>query len=616
MAIAIIDYGAGNLLSIARALTRVGGDVFIATAEEEVARADAVVLPGVGAAGSAMRVLEDSGIAAQLRQRVPMGLPILGICLGMQLFFADLEEGDCAGLGFIPGRVTRLEQHPGCKIPHMGWNTVTWDETRPPTLFAGLPSGFYAYFVHSYRCLADANAAIIPAWTDYGEQLLSAVEAPPPTPLPILTNGEGEPARSPLSIRQDGEGLGVGPAWNVWGMQFHPEKSGEDGLAILRNFVGLVKGGSSERAEGTQAEGARAGEARAEEARAEEAWVIKIAPEGPAGHETRLRGLDSSSQVDEWGETNSEPSPGESVAGTQTSVYGETGAGQDHAPTQPTIPNTGRPAPAGLVAGGPSGANLFARPLARTSAGPQRPFTVYPAIDLLGGKCVRLLHGEYDKVTTYDGDPLEAARRWCDQGAEWLHVVDLDGARQGKPAHLELVARIVREVGLPVRLGGGLRTADDVAAAFAAGVHRVALGTAALDADLLRDLVDHWGEGIEIALDRRGDAVAVAGWQTTVQLTAREWARRAVEAGVRAFLVTDIRRDGALSGANVDLVAQTRDDAGEPDIEITIAGGVTSAEDIRRLARAGANGAVIGRALYDGRIALPDALAAAQEAVC
>src|SRR5215472_11810317 len=99
MAIAIIDYGAGNLLSISRALTRVGGDVFIASTAEEVARADAVVLPGVGAAGSSMRVLEDSGIAAQLRRRVPEGLPLLGICLGMQLFFTDLDEGNCAGLG-------------------------------------------------------------------------------------------------------------------------------------------------------------------------------------------------------------------------------------------------------------------------------------------------------------------------------------------------------------------------------------------------------------------------------------------------------------------------------------------------------------------------------------
>lgn len=271
---------------------------------------------------------------------------------------------------------------------------------------------------------------------------------------------------------------------------------------------------------------------------------------------------------------------------------------------------------------------------------------IYPAIDLLGGRCVRLYQGAFDRATHYDADPLAAARRWRDQGAAWLHIVDLDGARLGHPVHLGIVADIANATSLPLRLGGGLRTADDVANAFAAGVRRVALGTAALDDDLLRRLVQSYtapgrdeGESeplprrqgepapslrrpernamqvIEVALDQRGNEVAVEGWQRMAG-TAAAWARRARVAGVSAFLVTDITRDGTLGGANAALVGATRAAAGDPAAEVTIAGGVTTVADIRALARAGASGAVIGRALYDGRIALPEALAAAQEAAC
>ena len=244
---------------------------------------------------------------------------------------------------------------------------------------------------------------------------------------------------------------------------------------------------------------------------------------------------------------------------------------------------------------------------------------IFPAIDLLGGKCVRLFQGAFDRATHFDADPLDAARRWRDQGATWLHIVDLDGARQGSPVHLPLVAQIARATGLPLRLGGGLRTLEDLAAARDAGVRRVAIGTAALDGAWLRQAVEHFGAQtgdpalvIEVALDRRGSEIAVEGWQRAAG-SAGDWARRAVAAGVRAFLVTDITRDGTLSGANLDLVAATRADVGDVPVAVTVAGGVTTVADLRALARAGADGAVIGRALYDGRINLAAALSAAQE---
>ncbi len=272
---------------------------------------------------------------------------------------------------------------------------------------------------------------------------------------------------------------------------------------------------------------------------------------------------------------------------------------------------------------------------------------IFPAIDLLGGHCVRLYQGDFDAATHFDADPLEAARRWRDQGATWLHIIDLDGARNGHPVHLPIIAAIAREVGLPIQLGGGLRTAADVAEAFDAGIARAILGTAALNAALLAELMSQYGgldeerpgpgaSRIAVALDqhsaRQDDApsstIRVDGWQRTAG-DAATWIHRAIRAGVRSFLVTDISRDGTLAGANVDLVAATLADAqaalpaeqllhasapdGQVPIEVTIAGGVTTVDDIRALASAGAAGAVIGRALYDGRITLPMALVAARQ---
>jgi glutamine amidotransferase len=202
--IAIIDYGAGNLLSLARSLTLGGAESIIVTQPEELSSCQGAILPGVGAAGEAMQKLDKSGMSNALRNLATEQIPLLGICLGMQLFFDWLDEDNCPGLGLFPGKVHELPLKPGIKIPHMGWNKVTW-EAEAPALLSDLRAGFYAYFVHSYYCEPEAHIRLACAWTDHGQSFQSVV------------------------------GLN-----NLWGLQFHPEKSGDDGLQIMRNFVAIV----------------------------------------------------------------------------------------------------------------------------------------------------------------------------------------------------------------------------------------------------------------------------------------------------------------------------------------------------------------------------------------
>ncbi|HLZ23809.1 MAG TPA: imidazole glycerol phosphate synthase subunit HisH [Ktedonobacterales bacterium] len=201
--IVVVDYGAANLLSITRALEACGAPVAVSDSPSVIAAADGVVLPGVGAAGSAMERLRASGADAALRRIADAGRPLLGVCLGMQLFFERLEEDGATGLGLLPGAVTLLP--PGRKIPHMGWNTLTWAPGAPGTaLFSGLQPGVHAYFVHSYACV-PANSVHAAAWTEYGEPLCAAVA------------------------------MG-----GLYGVQFHPEKSGAAGLRMLANWLALV----------------------------------------------------------------------------------------------------------------------------------------------------------------------------------------------------------------------------------------------------------------------------------------------------------------------------------------------------------------------------------------
>jgi phosphoribosylformimino-5-aminoimidazole carboxamide ribotide isomerase len=236
---------------------------------------------------------------------------------------------------------------------------------------------------------------------------------------------------------------------------------------------------------------------------------------------------------------------------------------------------------------------------------------VYPAIDLMEGRVVRLRQGDPGRRTTVADDAVEVARRWVAQGARWLHVVDLDAALAGGPRHLPLVAAVCRAAAVPVQLGGGLRTLDDLRAAFDGGVSRAVLGTAALDGDLLAAAVAEFGDRLAVAIDARDGRVAAHGWRRTSQAPVADHARRLVAAGVSRLIYTDVARDGMLTGPNVVALAALIAETGLP---VIASGGIASADDLRTVADAGAEGAIVGLALYDGRLALADALAAAGSA--
>ena len=238
---------------------------------------------------------------------------------------------------------------------------------------------------------------------------------------------------------------------------------------------------------------------------------------------------------------------------------------------------------------------------------------VYPAIDIRGGRCVRLIEGDFDRETIYVADPADAARRWADSGAEWLHVVDLDGAVAGRPVNRDAVLRIRDAVALPIQLGGGLRCLADLDSVFAAGIDRAILGTVALrDPELVSEAVARWGERIAVALDARDGKLATDGWLGQSGVAAVDAARELKTAGVRQFILTDIGRDGTLSGPNLESL---RELMAAVDAMVIASGGMSSLDDVRSAAAAGADGAIIGRALYDQRIDLSEAIAIARAEV-
>ena len=234
---------------------------------------------------------------------------------------------------------------------------------------------------------------------------------------------------------------------------------------------------------------------------------------------------------------------------------------------------------------------------------------VIPAIDLQGGRCVRLYQGDFGRETVYSEDPLAVARQWQEQGASRLHLVDLDGAAQGKPVNLDIITAIVAQSEIPVQVGGGVRSFATAEKLLALGVDRVVIGTAAVrNPDLVRQLCQEGGSPrVVVAVDARDGLVAVEGWLEETAVTAVELGKRMAELGVERLLYTDISRDGTLSGpnlsANAELVAST-------GLAILASGGVTSLDHITELAKIGAEGVIVGRALYTGDLELAAAVAA------
>ena len=232
---------------------------------------------------------------------------------------------------------------------------------------------------------------------------------------------------------------------------------------------------------------------------------------------------------------------------------------------------------------------------------------IIPAIDLKGGRCVRLRQGRADEVTTYSDDPVWMAKRWADEGAKYLHVVDLDGAFQGSPVHQEVISRMVAAVKIPVEVGGGLRTDQDLELLLGCGAARVILGTRAWsEPDQLKRLVDRFGHRLAVGIDARGGRVQIKGWTETTEEDAVALAKRADAMGVGTLIYTDTARDGMLDGVNAKAMDAI---CAAVSCSVIASGGVSCAADVkslRDLKRPNLVGAIVGKALYEGRVKLKD----------
>jgi len=233
---------------------------------------------------------------------------------------------------------------------------------------------------------------------------------------------------------------------------------------------------------------------------------------------------------------------------------------------------------------------------------------LYPAIDILDGQAVRLRQGDFAEKTVYRDSPLEAARAWVEEGARFLHVVDLDGARSGRPQNLRHVEAITAELSVPVQLGGGLRSLPSVRDALRAGVERVILGTAAYnDIDFLDDVLGAFRERVIVSVDTRGGHVSTSGWQETTQMPADSVIERLQHRGVRSFVYTNVDRDGMLEGPDPEEVRRIAEVVRG---RFLYSGGIGSLEDLERLAalrQVNLGGVIVGKALYEGRFTIAEA---------
>ena len=235
---------------------------------------------------------------------------------------------------------------------------------------------------------------------------------------------------------------------------------------------------------------------------------------------------------------------------------------------------------------------------------------LYPAIDMIDGKCVRLLQGDYRKKTTFSEDPLAVALRWQEEGGEFIHLVDLDGAKSGDMPNFELICRIAGELQIPIEVGGGVRDMHAVEAYLEHGINRVILGTAAIkNPDFVKEAVKEYGHRIVVGIDAKDGMVAVSGWEEVSQVSALSLAKRMEQLGVSTLIYTDIATDGMLKGPNLSAMQEM---AEYVTIDVVASGGVSSLKELEQLGKTGVEGASVGKALYTGHIDLRDAISLCQ----
>lgn len=231
---------------------------------------------------------------------------------------------------------------------------------------------------------------------------------------------------------------------------------------------------------------------------------------------------------------------------------------------------------------------------------------LYPAIDIIDGQCVRLVQGDYSQKTTFSEDPLAVAIRWQEQGGEFIHLVDLDGARNGEMPNFETVCRIAKELNIPVEIGGGIRDMHAVSQYLEHGVERVILGTAAIKSPkFVKEAVREYGKRIVVGIDAKDGMVAVNGWEEVSRVSALSLAKQMEEIGVSTLIYTDIATDGMLKGPNLIAMQEM---AEYVTVDVVASGGVSSLKDLEQLKKTGVEGAIVGKALYTGHIKLADAV--------
>ncbi|MFY9213624.1 MAG: 1-(5-phosphoribosyl)-5-[(5-phosphoribosylamino)methylideneamino]imidazole-4-carboxamide isomerase [Tissierellaceae bacterium] len=231
---------------------------------------------------------------------------------------------------------------------------------------------------------------------------------------------------------------------------------------------------------------------------------------------------------------------------------------------------------------------------------------IYPAIDIKDKSCVRLRQGSYDDVTVYERDPVKVAKTWESMGAEILHIVDLDGARDGIRINEDVIRRIIENVDIPVQVGGGIRDTAGVEIYLNIGASHVIIGTAAIkNPPWLREMIDSYGDKIIVSIDARDGWIATDGWESISKKKASDYIKELKAYGLQRIVYTDIAKDGMLLGPNFKIYEELKD---RVDIEVIASGGVTSIDDIRRLRELGLYGAIIGKALYDGKLDLREVL--------